>query len=128
MQAFDNCPHNNGDKKGCPYYYESFGKCFSHCDLKSNRKCGDCAHWIGNCTSDISKRHSLYGHCFYCMGGVCSDFKTNCPHYTKRKDGEPNYIDWIEARVIELGGNPEPSLRTRRLRQQAREEWVKLHS
>lgn len=128
MQAFENCPHNHGDKKGCPYYHEAFGKCFSHCNLKSDLKCGDCAHWIGNCTADTNKRHDLYGHCFYCIGGVCSDFKTNCCHYTERKDGEPNYVDWIEARVIELGGSPDSSPESRKIRQQARKEWAEAHN
>lgn len=128
MQAFENCPHNNGNKKGCPYYHETFGKCFSHCDLKSNLKCGDCAHWLGDCTSDPNKRHDLYGHCYYCIGEVHSNFQTNCKHHTKRKQDEPNYVDWIEARVIELGGLPDSSEESRRLRRQARKEWEFSHN
>lgn len=128
MQAFENCPHTHGNKKGCPYYHEIFGKCFSHCDLGSGLKCGDCAHWIGNCTVDGKPRHGLYGHCFHCIGNVRSDFKTNCRHYTKRKDGESNHINWIEARVIELGGSSDSSPESRKLRIQARKEWAAAHN
>ena len=128
MQVFENCPHTHGKKKNCPYYFEVFGKCFSHCDLGSNLRCGDCAHWVGNCTVDEKPRHKLHGHCFYCIGGVRSDFRTNCKHYTERRSEEPNYIDWIEARVVELGGLPDNSSESRKLRIQARREWAVTHN
>lgn len=127
MQAFENCPHNNGDKKGCPYFHETFGKCFSHCDLKSDLVCGDCAHWLGNCTSGDG-RHKICGHCFYVVGEVNSNFRTNCKHHTKRKPNEPNYVDWIEARVIELGGASDGSPENRKLRIQVRKEWQDSHN
>lgn len=128
MQARENCPHNNGDKKGCPYYHEVFGKCFSHCDLKSPLKCGDCAHWIGDCTIDGRPRHKMYGHCFYSISGVGSYFHTNCNHYTERKPDEPNFIDWVEARVVELGGSQDSSIESRKLRIKARDEWARAHN
>ena len=127
MQAFENCPHNNGNKKGCPYFYETFGKCFSHCDLKSSLECGNCAHWLGDCTCG-DKRHEICGSCYYVVGGVHSHFHTNCKHYTERKPNEPNYVDWIEARVIELGGSPDSSEKSRVLRKQARKEWERAHN
>lgn len=127
MQAFENCPHNNGDKKGCPYYHEVFGKCFSHCDLKSELVCGDCAHWLGDCTSGDG-RHEVYGHCFYSIELVNANFRTNCKHYTERKPNEPNYVDWVETRVIELGGASDSSPENRKLRIQARKEWKDSHN
>lgn len=133
MQAFEHCPLHNR-KKGesrngqCPYFHDTvLLHCFPHCDLSSPLKCGDCAHWVGHCASGDS-RHKLYGSCFYCVGTVGSKYKTNCKHYTERKPGEPNHFDWVEARVIELGGKPDSSPESRKLRIQARKEWADAHN
>lgn len=127
MQAFENCPVRNGNKNGCPYFSSISGKCFGHCDLKSDLKCGNCAHWLGDCTTG-NNRHEVCGHCYYVIGEVHSHFHTNCPHYTERKQNEPNYVDWIEARAIELGGTPDSSGKSREFRRQARKEWEQAHN
>ena len=133
MQALENCPLHS-KKKGessyglCPYYPDAvLLHCFSHCDLSSPLKCGNCAHWIGDCTVG-GKRHEKYGKCFYCIGNVDAEYRTNCEHYTERKTDEPSYHDWVEARVLELGGKPDSSPESRRLRIQARKEWAAAHN
>lgn len=121
------CPKSNKSGK-CPYYDPIFGKCFHRCGYpNSPHTCGECAHWVGNCTSDPDKRHDKYGSCLYYCGGVASYFKCNCEHFYQRKPGEPNYIDWVESRVIELGGAPDSSPESRELRKQARQEWKNSH-
>lgn len=127
MQNYDSCPVHNGEKHGCPYYDSVFGKCFSHCDLSSPLRCGNCAHWYGICTTN-GKRHDKIGNCAHYIGTIGAGFQTNCEHYTERKSNEPNPVDWIETRVIELGGKPDSSPESRKLRIQANKEWIDAHN
>lgn len=124
MQNFNVCP----GKKGCPYFLSVMGMCFSECDLSSSLKCGDCAHWLGDCAHG-EERSKTYGSCFYTIGRVSAHFTTSCSHYTERKEDEMNYVDWCEKRVEELGGNPkESSKEVRLMRIQARKEWAANHN
>lgn len=131
MSVHSNCPVMKKDAKGkrgkCPYFNKIFGKCFTYCDVESPRKCGDCAHWLGNCTAREGVRHSICGSCRHVIGIVNAHFHTNCPHYIKRKPGEPWYVDWVEARVLELGGKPDSSPESRAIRRQALREWDAIH-
>lgn len=122
------CPNvKMNKKKQCPFLFERFGQCFTKCDMDSDKKCGDCAHWLGNCTTG-DKRHHLYGHCLYYIGNVAADYLTDCGHWTARKEGEPNYHDWVENRVLELGGSPDSSEKNRAARRQALKEWQVAHN
>lgn len=133
MQNFNSCPLHNR-KKGessyglCPYCHDTvILHCFSHCDLGSPMICGNCAHWIGDCTVG-GARHEKYGKCFYCIGNVNAKYHTNCEHYTEREPNEPSYQDWVENRVRELGGKHDSSPNSREKRIQARAEWARAHN
>ena len=120
-----NCP---GSIK-CPYFHNVMGKCFNKCGYpNSPNTCGECAHWLGDYTYNDRQRHKLHGSCFHCVGKISSRYQCNCEHFTKHKPEEPNWYDWVEARVIELGGAHDSSPNSRKLRKQARKEWAEAHN
>lgn len=115
------CP---GAKK-CPYYWFILGKCFTHCDLTSDKKCGNCAHWTGYW--GIDKRNESLGGCVHYIGDVDARLKTDCPHYTERKPNELNYYDWVEN-FVTTHANTEDEVELRKIRIQGRKEWIAQHN
>ena len=133
---FDICPYYNR-KKGasklnvCPYIYEVgiTGHCFGHCDLSSDHVCGQCAHWRATFPKLRNRdgNDMYFGDCYYYIGTVRNDYKTNCPSFVFRREGEPDYASWIESRVKELGGDENSLPFSRECRKQARQEWEAAH-
>lgn len=109
------------------YFPKCFGAGFQYADPKgeTGKVCGDCAHWLGDCKH--GGRHDFQGRCLYAIGRVCSDFPCDCPYYCERKEGELNYVDWVEVRVEKLGGEHDSKPENRALRRQALREWKESH-
>lgn len=125
----DVCPNIHKELRKeyrCPIP-KRFGKCFTYCDLTSDRTCGQCVHWYGHVTHP-GERHEYAGHCPHYIGGVSSVYRTNCPHFRERPEGFPIYPDCVEARTAEIFGEGydphDPAVRPARA--QARKEWLEM--
>lgn len=120
------CPIYNKDRK---HYYECpvplKNMChFPHCDLSSDKTCGECVHFEGNLTQDGS-RHPDIGHCYWTIGIVRASYKCDCPHHYLRPDNFSwTYSDWIEAQLGEFAGSSSPAVRP--LRKKKYQEWKKM--
>lgn len=118
----------------CPVYPDYMGKCFIHCNLDSDRVCGDCVHWYGHCTTEpegqplynSNGRHALYGSCPFQITGVSASWHNDCPHFRKRpKDFDWAFIDWVEDQIEQMGLDPAAST-TRPVRIKIRKQWFDM--
>lgn len=120
------CPLYNKDKKRykeCPAPLADMCH-FSHCDLSSDKTCGECVHFEGTIAAS-GERHKTYGHCYWTIGVVSSTYKCNCPHYFPKPDGfQFTYSEWIENELGEFAYSSDPTVRP--LRKEKRLEWGKL--
>jgi hypothetical protein len=110
------------DACDCPYFTEGMGMCFKWCDLSSDHTCGTCSSYYFP-----DKRNPDIGFCPFSIGRVNPRMKTNCPHYHEYVDGELRYQDWVEMKVIELGGQSDSEPENRALRKYARSMWLDSH-
>lgn len=132
MSKPKSCPPHNPDCPGikkCPYFLTVLGKCFDRCGYPNSEvTCGQCAHWYGAYTLPDRPRSKGCGFCIYMIGNVSSTYQTNCKHFHPKDPDELSYPDWIEKRVVELGGSHDSEPFSRQCRKQAIKEWKEKHN
>lgn len=125
---------NSGDYKNCPLFAYFTGKCFRHCDLTSERTCGECVHWQGHVTIESegqpkynsNGRHKKYGECPFIIGFVGVRYKHDCPHFVKRPDDfDWAMTDWVENE-LEKDGYDLAAPETRPARIVMRQKWFDM--
>lgn len=72
--------------------------CFKWCDMESEHVCGDCQHWVRDCSNSDN------GRCFF-YGNVKKTQRVDCPRYRLCEKGSLTWPAWVEKTTKSIAGN-----------------------
>lgn len=107
----------------CPFQEDRMIRCPTTCDATSRHNCFNCAFLV-KCSDGAPYCLAQYGQ------GCITDAGSSCIDWWRRDPEEEDPGEYIERRVVEMGGVFTDGLEppeTRRLRVLARQEWKDAH-